>query len=83
MLNPLTDDLALHLRQTQTGELEPLSERGRFHIETLHLNRPQLVQKRAASIRLEQERLEAQRILRERNELESQVRLLMNELFSE
>jgi hypothetical protein len=44
VLHPLQDDLAAHLRPNhQTGELEALAEAGRFHIELLHLNRPQLV----------------------------------------
>jgi hypothetical protein len=40
----LRDDIRRHLRENdQTGELEPLTETGRFHIELLDLNRPQLV----------------------------------------
>lgn len=83
LLKPFRDDFSLHLREATNGELEPLSLRGRFHIETLHLNRPQLIEKRLASARLERERRENERILRERDELEAQVALLMKELFGE
>lgn len=83
LLKPLQDDFFLYLREAATGELEPLSARGRFHIETLHLNRPQLVGKRLANARLEEERRESERILRERDELELQVKDLIRELFGE
>jgi hypothetical protein len=44
VLHPLRDDPAGHIRpKAQTGELEPLTETGRFHILLLHLNRPALV----------------------------------------
>jgi hypothetical protein len=44
VLHPLQNNLAQHLRlQEQTGELEPLTETGRFHIVLLRLNRPALV----------------------------------------
>jgi hypothetical protein len=44
ILHPLRDDVLQHLRENElTGELEPLTETGRFHIGLLDLNRPQLV----------------------------------------
>ena len=43
ILHPLQDDLALHIRETEICILEGLTETGRFHIEVLHLNRPELV----------------------------------------
>ena len=44
VLHPLRDDVAAHLRRNdRTGQLEPLTETGRFHIVLLHLNRPELV----------------------------------------
>jgi hypothetical protein len=44
VLHPLQDNLNQHLRlQEQTGELESLTDTGRFHIVLLHLNRPALV----------------------------------------
>ena len=47
VLHPLFDDLAVHFYSNeQTGQLEALTETGRFHIATLRLNRPQLVKYR-------------------------------------
>jgi hypothetical protein len=43
LLHPLTDDLNIHLTLLQDGYLAGLTPRGWFHIEWLHLNRPQLV----------------------------------------
>jgi hypothetical protein len=51
LLHPGVDDIAAHLRQNQeTGELEPLTETGRFHIDFLQLNRPALVAHRLKKI---------------------------------
>lgn len=47
VLHPLRDDLTLHIRENETtGELEPLTPTGAFHIRLLHLNRPPLVANR-------------------------------------
>ncbi len=49
VLHPIRDwrEMPLHLRENEkTGELEALSETGRFHIALLQLNRPALVQHR-------------------------------------
>jgi hypothetical protein len=44
LLHPLRDDLAAHIREEeQTAWLEPLTTRGRLHIEILRLNRPELI----------------------------------------
>jgi hypothetical protein len=44
VLHPLKDNLSNHVRENlRTGELEPLTEYGRFHIALLRLNRPPLV----------------------------------------
>lgn len=49
ILHPLQDILVHHYRHNpQTGQLEPLTETGRFHITLLRLNRPQLVRYRLA-----------------------------------
>lgn len=63
ILHPLLDDLGIHLRANeQTGQLEALTETGRFHISTLRLNRPQLVKSRL-SRQLQQMIQEKQRLL--------------------
>ena len=44
ILHPLRDDVGKHVRLREaTGQLEPLTETGRFHIAILHLNRVALV----------------------------------------
>lgn len=47
ILHPLTDPLHLHIHENETnGHLEPLTHTGRFHVELLRLNRPELVEHR-------------------------------------
>ena len=44
VLHPLKDELEKFVRYNEdTGELEPLTDTGKFHITLLHLNRPALV----------------------------------------
>lgn len=43
LLHPQKDDFSHHIRALDTGYLDGLTRRGEFHIEWLHLNRPQLV----------------------------------------
>jgi hypothetical protein len=43
ILHPGEDDLPTHLQITASGRMEGLTPRGWFHIQQLHLNRPQLV----------------------------------------
>ena len=44
VLHPMHHDVLNHLQENElTGELEPLTVTGRFHIDLLNLNRPQLV----------------------------------------
>jgi hypothetical protein len=43
ILHPGEDDLSTHLQVTASGRMEGLTPRGWFHIQRLHLNRPQLV----------------------------------------
>lgn len=62
ILHPNDDDLDRHLRLSlRTGEMEPLTETGRFHIALLQLNRPALVshrlQKRLLTLLAEKEQL--------------------------
>jgi hypothetical protein len=47
VLHPLRDEMDAHVRLNEyTGQLEPLTETGRFHVALLQLNRPALVQHR-------------------------------------
>jgi len=47
LLHPLLDEVDAHIREQSDGTLTPMSERGRFHLEIFHLNRPQLVAHRS------------------------------------
>ena len=46
LLHPRSDELPDHFRESEDGLLIPLTETGRFHVERLQLNRPQLVAQR-------------------------------------
>ena len=47
VLHPLRDDLSAHIHENRrTGELEPVTATGRFHISLLQLNRPALIERR-------------------------------------
>jgi hypothetical protein len=49
VLHPHRHDLFLHLREDEvTGELQPLTPTGAFHMRLLHLNRPPLIAHRLA-----------------------------------
>lgn len=44
VLHPILNEIEYHIHQNElTGELDALSETGRFHIVLLDLNRPQLI----------------------------------------
>jgi hypothetical protein len=49
LLHPPLDDLTLHYREQEDGTLFALTKRGANHLQTLHLNRPELI-----AFRLEQ-----------------------------
>jgi hypothetical protein len=58
ILHPLLDDAHKHLQvNLQTGEVESLTETGRFHVALLRLNRPELIQfrlrRRLAALQVE------------------------------
>ena len=62
VLHPRLDDLNAHYRVNErTGEVEPLTDTGRFHVELLHLDRSALtahrLQKRLNLLRAENQQL--------------------------
>jgi HNH endonuclease len=77
VLYPLHDEIATHLNEIPTaGRIEAFSETGRFHIDLLNLNRPQLVELRL-SRRLHELLAESCKLLREENEqLKNQIAML-------
>lgn len=54
ILNPRHDELSLHLRENENGEIEGLTATGIFHLTRLHLNRPPLLLQRQIRHRREQ-----------------------------
>lgn len=48
LLHPPNDDASAHIRLMADGTISALTERGRLHLETLHLNRTELVAHRQA-----------------------------------
>ena len=83
LLHPQQDDFSPHWQQRDDGLLAPLTERGRVHIEILHLNRPQLVAKRRQRQQIDTERLRTRTLEIERNNLEAQIAQLTREMFGE
>jgi hypothetical protein len=77
VLHPLIDSIDLHVRENEVnGLLEPLTPTGRFHIELMRLNRPQLVEHRL-QLRLRVLISESHRLLTNENEtLRSRIELL-------
>lgn len=80
ILHPLQDDLAAHLVEQEDGMLQALNETGAFHIERLHLNRPQLVSYRGERRLLEAARQSQARLLERLQQLEEQVKTLTTQL---
>jgi hypothetical protein len=80
LLHPGQDDLAAHLLETTDGRLVGLTPRGWFHIDRLHLNRPQLIDLRRlckTEQSLQREVVQAQDI---KTQLQERVRELETEL---
>lgn len=66
--------------EQQDGTLRASSETGSFHIERLHLNRPQLVEYRRERRLLEAARRTQARLLKSLKELEEEVQTLTADL---
>ncbi len=80
LLHPLRDDVTAHYVESITHVLVPLTERGRVHIGVLHLNRPELVNRRQRDHR-ERDRDAVLRDLTERfSGLEAEIRRLQGRL---
>jgi len=80
LLRPLVDDLDEYISETVDGHLIGLTPRGWFHINWLHLNRPQLVELRHL-IRAENALRDTLRQTLETNiRLQRQIRTLETEI---
>ncbi len=80
LLHPQRDDLASHLREEPDGRLTALTERGAFHIERLHLNRPALVALRQSRRANAQIRRDLAAARQRQAELRTQIAALEEEL---
>lgn len=80
ILHPLKDDLVGHLIEQEDGTLHALSETGAFHIEKLHLNRPQLIAYRYERRLLEATRQSQAHLLDRLQQLEEQVKTITAQL---
>lgn len=63
ILHPLQDDITEHITEKTDGMLLAQSETGAFHIQRLHLNRPQLVMQRLRRQRAEEDKRNRERML--------------------
>lgn len=61
LLHPRRDDLSAHIEEAAHGRLAGLTARGWFYIQRLHLNRPQLVERRHLSRVLQAQEADLQR----------------------
>lgn len=73
LLHPRYDNLAEHIDLTEHGELIGLTPRGWFHISWLHLNRPQLIEKRRKQQQMILERQQLARYERLIEQLQQQL----------
>jgi hypothetical protein len=80
LLHPGKDDMSVHIAETVSGRVQGLTKRGRFHIQWLNLNRPQLVIMRRR--RIEQVRIQDQiaEIQATNAEMAKRVHLLESDL---
>jgi hypothetical protein len=80
ILHPLRDPIGEHIVEQDDGTLRADSITGAFHIERLHLNRPQLVEhRRERRLREAAHRAHA-RLLESLQELEEQIQTLIAQL---
>ena len=80
ILHPLRDPIAEHIVEQDDGTLRGDSMTGAFHIERLHLNRPQLVEHRRERRLREAAHRTHVRLLESLQELEEQIQTLIAQL---
>ena len=80
VLHPRRDNPSEHFIAGQDGLLTPLTETGRFHLERLQLNRPQLVAQRLRRKREAEAESTYAALLRRFTELESELAKALAEL---
>jgi hypothetical protein len=80
LLHPQRDKVSEHFREGEDGFLISLTETGRFHIQRLQLNRPQLVLQRLRRKREAEARRTYMALLRRFTELEQELAQALAEL---
>lgn len=80
LLHPRRDDISVHIEEAAHGRLVGLTPRGWFHIQRLHLNRTQLVERRHLRHVLQAQRADLSRareaearLRRENDALQSEI----------
>lgn len=80
LLQPGVDDLTTHIFEQPHGDLVGLSARGWFHIQRLHLNRPQLVEMRRLHRVMREQRVELSRTREAEAHLRAENERLQDEI---
>ena len=80
ILHPRLDSAEAHSIEDPDGKLRSLTETGAFHIDRLHLNRPQLIEYRYERRLLEATRQTEMRLLEQLRELDERLKSAIAEL---
>jgi hypothetical protein len=77
ILHPLREDVTAHIVEQDDGTLRAVTQTGTFHIETLNLNRPQLIAFRSERRRRDAARAAQTQLLARLENLEQQLQMLI------
>lgn len=80
ILHSLQDAANAHMVEDPDGRLRPLTETGAFHIDRLHLNRPQLIEYRHERLRLETSRKLELQLIEQLRELDERLKIAIADL---
>lgn len=80
LLRPQRDDLGAHIEETVHGRFIGLTPRGWFHIQRLHLNRPQLVELRHLHNALQAQKADLSRARKAEAHLRRENEVLQREI---
>lgn len=80
LLHPLTDNLHAHITLLQDARLAGLTPQGWFHIEWLHLNRPQLIMVRQRQVVYQRTQLFLEEMQQINRQLQGQIATQKREL---
>ncbi len=80
ILHPRRDPVAEHIFELEDGTLAPLTDTGRFHIDRLRLNRPQLIAQRQRNRELRSLRQRLALVEQENAALRNQMRAIEEQM---